>query len=529
IGKGRRAFEREVSFRRSLLKRLRGAFFAHSVGLYLGTLAVLTIGLVLLAALAVEGSGFSFLVTLLALLPASEVAIGLTQWLAGAWVPPRRLPRLDLEKGVPEEGRTMVVIPTLLTTKAGVRDLLEHLEVQALGNMDPRITFAILGDFADASSETMPEDAGILSEAKAGIDELNLRHRGEGRSPFYLFHRKRLSNPEEGCFMGWERKRGKLEEFNRLLRGNAATSYTTQVGDLSLLPSVRFVITLDRDTRLFRDAAKELIGIMLHPLHRPRFDADRGRVTEGYAILQPRVSVTLSSAMGSLFSRFHSGNTGMDPYTTAVSDCSQDLFGEGSYTGKGLYDVDAFSAALEGRVPDDSLLSHDLFEGIHARVGFVSDVEVVDDYPSNVVVHARRQHRWARGDWQLLPWLFPRVPDQKGSRRNVLSALGIWKVFDNLRRSRVPTALFLGFVAACAVLLGSPLWWTLALVGVSLMPVLRPLMRLSAGPDRREPLRVFVRRCWEELGVTFSQVLITLLLLPYHAWLLTHAAAITLL
>src|SRR6185436_12639927 len=262
-------------------------------------------------------------------------------------------------------------------------------------------------------------------------------------------------------------KRGKLEEFNRLLRGDTGTSYTTQIGDLSLLPSIRFVITLDRDTRLFRDAAKELIGIMLHPLHRPRFDPQRGRVTEGYAILQPRVSVTLSSAMGSLFSRFHAGNTGMDPYTTAVSDCSQDLFGEGSYTGKGLYDVDAFSAALEGRVPDNALLSHDLFEGVHARVGYVSDVEVVDDYPSNVMVHARRQHRWTRGDWQLLPWLLPWVPAREGRRRNVLSALGYWKVLDNLRRSLVPVAMLLAFAAAWTVLPGSSLLWTLALVGVS--------------------------------------------------------------
>jgi cyclic beta-1,2-glucan synthetase len=529
VGKGRRAFEREVSFHRSLLKRLRGAFFAHSVALYLGTMAVLTTGLVTLATLAVEGSGYSWAVALLALLPASEAAIGLTQWMVGAWVPPRRLPRLDLEMEVPEEGRTMVVIPTLLTSVQGVRELLEHLEVQALGNMDPRITFAILGDFADAPAEIMPADAEILSEACAGIEGLNLRHRQGGCDPFYLFHRKRLWNPGEDCFMGWERKRGKIEEFNRLLRGDPGTSYTTQVGDRSVLPAVRFVITLDRDTRLFRDAAKDLIGIMLHPLHRPRFDADRGRVTEGYAILQPRVSVTLSSAMGSLFSRFHSGNTGMDPYTTAVSDCSQDLFGEGSFTGKGLYDVDAFRAALEGRVPDNSLLSHDLFEGMHARVGFVSDVEVVDDYPSNVVVHARRQHRWTRGDWQLLPWLFPWVPGREGRRRNVLSGLGLWKVFDNLRRSLVPAALFLGFVAAWTVLPGSPLFWTLALVGVTALPVLRPLMRLRAGPDRREPMGVFVMRVWEELCITISQVLITLLLIPYHAWLMTHAIGVTLL
>jgi len=528
IGKGRRSFEREVLFHRSLLKRLRAGFFSHSVALYLGAIAFLTLGLVVLATLGVKGSGSVFVVALLALLPASELAIGVTQWLVGAWVPPRRLPRLDLEKGVPEEGRTMVVIPTLLTSVEAVRDLLEHLEVQALGNMDPRITFAVLGDYCDAPAETMSEDVGILAEAHAGIDGLNERHRQGGHAPFYLFHRKRLWNPAEQCFMGWERKRGKIDEFNRLLRGDSGTSYTTQVGDLSLLPSVRFVITLDRDTRLFRDAAKDLIGIMLHPLHRARFDPERGRVTEGYAILQPRVSVTVSSAMGSMFSRFHSGNTGMDPYTTAVSDCSQDLFGEGSFTGKGLYDVDAFRAALQDRVPDNSLLSHDLFEGLHARVGFVSDVEVVDDYPSNVVVHARRLHRWTRGDWQLLPWILPWVPDRKGHRRNVLPALGLWKVFDNLRRSLIPAAMFLGFVAAWTILPGSPLLWTLALVGVSSLPILRPLMRLRAGPDRREPLRVFASRVWEELGVTLSQILITLLLIPYHAWVLLVAIGVTL-
>lgn len=528
IGKGRRAFERELSFHRGLGRRLRAAFFAHSVALYLGMIALLTAGFVTLATRAVEGPGWVIAVALLALLPAGELAIGLTQWLACALVPPRRLPRLDLEKGVPEEGRTMVVIPTLLTSVEGVRDLLGHLEVQALGNLDPRITFAVLGDFADAPAEEMPSDAGILSEARAGIEALNLRYRAGGRDPFYFFHRRRLWNPKEDCFMGWERKRGKIEEFNRLLRGDTGTSYTTQVGDLSRLPGVRFVITLDRDTRLFRDAAKELIGIMLHPLHRPRFDPVCGRITDGYAILQPRVSVTLSSAMGSLFSRFHSGNTGMDPYTTAVSDCSQDLFGEGSFTGKGLYDVDAFRASLEGCVPDNSLLSHDLFEGAHARVGFVADVELIDDYPSNVVVHAQRQHRWARGDWQLLPWLFPRVPGRDGRRRNVLSALGLWKVFDNLRRSLVPVALFLGFVAAWTVLPGSPLLWTLALAGVCALPVLRTLSRLVAGPDRREPMGVFAARFREELRVTISQVWITLLLLPYHAGLMAHAVGVTL-
>jgi cyclic beta-1,2-glucan synthetase len=528
VGKGRDAFEKKVAYRRGPLKRLRRFFFVHAVGLYLGTIGLLTVGLASAATLPFYDGATQFIVALLAVLPASEIAIGFVQWLVGAWVPPRRLPRLDLERGVPEEGRTMIVIPTLLTSVEGVRELVEHLEVQALGNMDPNITYAILGDFADAPSETTPGDADILAEATAGIDCLNRRYGPAGRGPFYLFHRKRLLNPKEGCFMGWERKRGKIEEFNRLLRGDATTSYTTQVGDVSILASIKFVITLDRDTRLPRDAAKSLIGIMLHPLHRPRFDARRHRVVEGFAILQPRVSVTLSSATGSLFSKFHAGETGLDPYTTAVSDCYQDLFCEGSFSGKGLYHVDAFRSALEGRVPENSLLSHDLFEGIHARTAFVSDVEVADDYPSNVVFHARRQHRWTRGDWQLLPWLMPWVPFGKERRLNNVPTLGLWKMADNLRRSLVPAALLVGLVAAWTVLPGSPLLWTLALVGVAASPVLRPLMSMGAGTDQREPLRLYVMRSWEELRITSAQVLITLLFIPYHAWLMLHAIAVTL-
>jgi cyclic beta-1,2-glucan synthetase len=527
IGKGRRALEKDVSFHRGPLYRLRGFFFAHAVGLYLGTIAGLTIGMTALATLAVQGWSAKLAVALLTVLPASEAAIGLIQWLVCAWVPPRRLPRLDLQREVPEEGCTMVVIPTLLTSVDGVRDLLEHLEVQAIGNMDPRISFAILGDFTDAPKEEMPADAAILAEARAGIEALNRRHGPEGRGPFFLFHRKRLWNPSEECWMGWERKRGKIEEFNRLLRGDKQTSYTTQVGDFANHPTVRFVITLDRDTRLPRDTAKALIGIMLHPLQRPRFDPQRRRVVEGFSVLQPRISVTLSSASGSLFSRFHAGETGLDPYTSAVSDAYQDLFGEGSYSGKGLYEVDAFRATLEGRVPENSLLSHDLFEGIHARVAFVSDVEVADDYPANIVLHAQRQHRWARGDWQLIPWLLPWIPEGKEKRSNDLPVLGLWKILDNLRRSLVPLSLFLGFVAAWTLLPGSPLLWTLGFIGVAALPVLRPLMHLGIGPDGREPIRVFIMRSLEEFRITGAQVLITVLLIPYHAWLMTHAIAVT--
>ena len=229
-----------------------------------------------------------------------------------------------------------------------------------------------------------------------------------------------------------------------------------EAGDASVFPAVHYCITLDSDTRLPRDAAKKLIGIAAHPLNRPHFDPRLGRVTEGYGILQPRVSVTMASAAGSLFARLYAGHTGVDPYTTAVSDTYQDLFAEGIFTGKGLYDVDAFVAALEGRVPENALLSHDLFEGLYARTALVTDIEVVDDYPASVLAHARRQHRWVRGDWQILWWLFPFVPTRAGLRRNRLPLISRWKILDNLRRSLMAPATVALLLLAWTILPGSP-------------------------------------------------------------------------
>jgi cyclic beta-1,2-glucan synthetase len=300
-------------------------------------------------------------VALLLLLPASELAIAFVQRLAAYLAPPRRLPRLDYQAGVPENARTMVIVPTLLTSLSAVDERIEHLEVIALANLDPHIHFAILSDFADAPARDMPEDEAILQAARAGIEALNARYGAGHANRFYLFHRVRQWNPGENAWIGWERKRGKIEEFNRLLRGATDTSYAVLVGDVAILPMVRYCITLDSDTRLPRDAAKKLIGIIAHPLNRPHYDPRCGRVTAGYGILQPRVSVTMTSAAGSLFARLYAGHTGVDPYTTAVSDTYQDLFGEGIFTGKGLYDVDAFMAALKERVPEYALLSHDLF------------------------------------------------------------------------------------------------------------------------------------------------------------------------
>jgi len=358
IGGGRRTLEADVDYRPGLRQRFRRIIFAHATAFYLGSIGILTaLGVGGAMALA-PGSGADVWVAVLAAIPASELAVSIVQWLVPHLAPPRRLSRLDLRGGVPEEGRTMVVVPTLLTSEARIRTLLEHIEVQALGNVDNRIHFAILSDFEDAPAAEIPGDKELLDAARRGIEALNARY-GQGGDRFYLFHRARRWNPREGTWMGWERKRGKIEELTRLLRG-ATTGFTLQVGDLSVLHKVRYCIVLDSDTRLPRDVARQLIGIALHPLHWPRFDLSVARITEGYGVLQPRVSVTMSSVGGSIFSRIYAGQTGVDPYTTAVSDTYQDLFTEGIYTGKGLIDVDVFTVSLVVRVPEIAVLSHEL-------------------------------------------------------------------------------------------------------------------------------------------------------------------------
>src|SRR5688572_15908393 len=508
IGGGRREFERSVAWHPDIKQRLRRAFFRWATPGYLGTILLGTTLLVAAAVAYASQQGWRGLalvgVALLVAVPASELTIQLLQRVISYLIPPRRLPRIELNE-VPPGARTMVIVPTLLDSVDRVNDLVSHLEVQALGNLDPHIHFAILSDFLDASSETMPHDEEILEAARSGIAALNARH-AEGKADrFFLFHRMRQWNEREGRWMGWERKRGKIEEFNRLLRGATDTSFAVSVGDLSVLPQIKYCITLDSDTRLPRGVARELIGIIVHPLNRPGFNPQVGRVTEGYGILQPRISVTFMSAAGSLFARLYSGHTGVDPYTTAVSDTYQDLYGEGIFTGKGLYDVDAFHAAVDGRVPDNALLSHDLFEGVHARTALVTDVELVDDYPANLLAHARRQHRWVRGDWQILAWLLPIVPTREGFARNPLPAIAKWKIFDNLRRSLVAPALVALLAAAWTFLPGRAGVWTLGALTVVGFPLVSSLLTLFSRVRERQPTRVHVRGVVEELSTSFAQ------------------------
>ncbi|MDY0020242.1 MAG: cellobiose phosphorylase, partial [Anaerolineae bacterium] len=449
-----------VPFTEKVLRQLR----SHPTLMYIGSALALT-GSLLIALLSytlrVGGTVAQTLAAgLLGVIPAMTLSLTLlNHWITHS-LPPRILPKMAFEKGLPGDCATMVVIPVLIKSKEEIVSLLHQLELHYLGNIDPHLTFALLTDFADAPQPEMPGEAELLERLKQGIEQLNQKYRGEP-SPFYLFHRAREWNAAEGCWMGWERKRGKLVEFNHLLTGGGRTSYTVKLGALEILPRIRYVITLDADTTLPRDGARQLVATLAHPLNRAEFDPQTRAVVAGYTVLQPRVSITPTSANASLFSQIFAGDTGIDLYTRAVSDIYQDLFGEGIYTGKGIYDVAAFEQSLQGRVPDNRLLSHDLFEGIHGRAGLVTDIVLYEDYPPHYLAYTRRLHRWVRGDWQLLPWLGPRVPHVSGKLiKSNLSPLDRWKILDNLRRSLVPPAL-MAFLVIGWLWLPGPAWvWT---------------------------------------------------------------------
>jgi cyclic beta-1,2-glucan synthetase len=522
IGNGRRAFEQTLGYRAPPGRRLLRACIAAATPGYLGAIAVLSGFMFMLPLLAADASGagpVSLLVlALLAVVPASDLAIALLNRSVSALVPPRVLPRLELRAGVPLHLRTMVVVPMLLTEAADVEEQIERLEVHYLANPDGDLRFAVLSDWMDAPTPSMPGDGESLDAAREGMARLNRRHGAApgGGERFLLFHRRRIWNEGERVWMGWERKRGKLHELNRLLRGATDTSFLPTG---AVAPSgVRYVITLDADTRLPRGAVDRLVGTIAHPLNRPRFDPGRRRVVEGYAVLQPRVTPPLPGLAGSFFQRLSSGPAGIDPYAAAVSDVYQDLWAEGSYTGKGIYDVDAFEAALAGRVPENALLSHDLFEGVFARAGLVTDVELFESAPSHYGVAAARQHRWARGDWQLLPWIL-------GSR---IPVIGRWKMLDNLRRTMSAPAAFLTLVVAWMTPGTSPAMWSafiLATIAVpSVLPVLGGLVPHRRGISKRSHARAVGR----DVFLAVSQTGLTVTMLAYQAWLMSDAIVRTL-
>ena len=474
IDKGWRQLERTAEVPRSIPEVLRRMSDRFPLLLYLGPTALITAiftGSLLAKAHAGGLRGWPLaLIGFPLLLGASHLAVALANWLATLVATPHLLPRMDFSGGIPPESRSLVVIPTMLTSAQNIEDLVEALEVRFLANRDENLHFGLLTDFRDAREETIPEDEPLLQLAQKRIEELNEKYRSAKGDTFFLFHRPRRWNPRERIWMGYERKRGKLAELNSLLRSGSKDRFSLIVGDIAVLENVKYVITLDTDTQLPRDSAWQFVGAMAHPLNRARYDEDKQRIIGGYGILQPRVAVSLPGMNRSRYARLCGSEPGIDPYTRVVSDVYQDVFGEGSFIGKGIYDVDAFERALKGRFPENRILSHDLLEGCYARAGLLSDVLLYEEYPSRYSADVSRRHRWIRGDWLIARWLLPGVPGSEGSRRkNPLSGLSRWKIFDNLRRSLVSAALTLLLLLGWTVL--SPPWlWTLAVIGTILIP-----------------------------------------------------------
>jgi len=522
IDKGRAQLERTADARLSAWESLKKVGRRFPLPLYLGAILMITAILSggLLAAACFNGvRGFPlWLLGILLLLSVSRLAVGLVNWLATRLAAPSPLPRMDFSKGIPPDELTLAIVPTMLTSTENIERLMDALEVRFLANRDENLRFGLLTDFRDAAEENLPGDEALSSLARRRIEALNQKYGGPKGGTFFLFHRPRQWNPEDRIWMGYERKRGKLAELNSLLRGGAKDNFSLIVGDVRALAKVKYVITLDTDTQLPRDAAWQLVGAMAHPLNRPQYDEAKGRISAGYGILQPRVAVSLPGTNRSRYARMWGSDPGIDPYTQAVSDVYQDLFGEGSFIGKGIYEVDAFERVLRGRFPENRILSHDLIEGCFARSGLVSDVQLYEEYPSRYSADVSRRHRWIRGDWQILRWLLPGVPGQDARfQKNPLSLLSRWKIFDNLRRSLTPLALTLLLLLGWTVL-PLPWLWTLSVIGIIGIPALvTVLVDLFRKPDDVLP-GPHLAGAARSIGRCIGQTVFTLLCLPYEAF-----------
>jgi cellobiose phosphorylase/PAS domain-containing protein len=526
IDRGRTRLEALARFRRSARMIVDRAIRRWPLSAYLFVVMLTTLAVSAAFAFWLWRHGSHYAIWPLApliLICASQFGVGFANWLTTRLAKPKSLPRMDYSSGIPREHRTIVAVPTIISSAEGVQELLEGLEVRFLANRDAHLHFALLTDFNDAAQETMPDDAELVRLAREGIESLNQKYEADRSDIFFLLHRPRRWNAQEAVWMGYERKRGKLMELNARLRG-PCDRFSEIVGEQSILSDVRYVITLDTDTQLPRDAARQMVGAMAHTLNRPIFDAAHERVVEGYSILQPRVGVSLPSSQGSWFTRLFAGDSGVDPYTRVVSDVYQDLFGEGSFIGKGIYDVDAFQQSC-ATFPENAILSHDLLESAHARSALLSDVELYEEYPSRYSTDVSRRHRWMRGDWQIARWLLPRVPALATPLiRNPISALSWWKIFDNLRRSLVPIAMLL-LLLSCWMTLGrgpaiaSTLFVIIVLAAI---PVMDFLAAMIWKPNDLSPLPHW-RLTMQALGKQSLHFLFTLIFLPYDAWISADA------
>jgi cyclic beta-1,2-glucan synthetase len=519
-GKGRDVLLKALSFHPSLMDQIRRSgstplLFLYFCGILAIMLIVASFGYIWLSAC----GWFALPILVLLLFPVSQGAITVVNWAVTLLRTPDLLPKMDYSKGIPREQRTMVVIPTVLSGPEDVSGLLDALEIRYLGNQDDNLLFALLTDLKNAPAQELPGDAETVDLLAAGIVDLNKRYPRGKQDTFFLMHRSRTWNAGEGTWMGYERKRGILEAFSTLLSDKDTHTFSRIVGNQEVLAGIRYVITLDTDTQLPRNSARRLIGTIAHPLNRPVPDPKTRVISEGYGILQPRVAFSLSESGLSYFALIFGGEQGIDPYTRAVSDVYQDAFHEGSFIGKGIYDLEAFTRSVKGQFPENLILSHDLLEGCYARTGLVSDVQVFEEYPVSYLADSRRRHRWIRGDWQIAPWLLPSVPDNSSNaKRNPLSLFSRWKIFDNLRRSLVAPATFLFLIIAWTCL-NSPLFWTAGIVSLYLVP---PLIIASWKLIKKPAQQTWMLHLYDMPQVIMGQLavpLVTLAFLPYEAYI----------
>ena len=519
IDKGIPELERAAGMNRSLMESLSMTIHRFLLLCYLSAITLVTAFItaaVLAQAYRLGSGGWTLvLASIFLVICISSPAVGLVNWLATLLIRPHALPRMDFSSGIPQDLRTLVVVPSVLTSPEKVKDLLEGLEVRYLANRDINLHFGLLTDLGDAKQEIVHEDEHLLRMARQGVEALNEKYHD---NIFFLFPRRRRWDPKEKIWRGYERKRGILGELNSLLRGGSENSFSIITGNVSILPGIKYVITVDEDTKMPYDSARRLVETMAHPLNRPRFDEHKQYVVEGYSILHPRLSSGMPEADRSRFVRLFGGEPGIDPYTREVSDVYQDIFGEGSFTGKGIYDVDAFSQSLGGRFPDNLILSHDLLEGSYARAALVSDVQFYEDYPYRYTTDVSRRHRWIRGDWQIASWLFMRVPGPGGLvMDNPISGLSRWKIFDNLRRSLVTPAQILLLLLAWSILL-QPSFWTTVVVGAILASPLLACIRVILNKPDELPLDQHLHSAERAIVRYLAQAGLSLTFMPYEAF-----------
>ena len=535
VDKGIKVLESQQKKRNKFLPAAAIIVKKHPELMYVLPIGLITAVLVALAVMfsIVYSEANTFLISILAglavLIPSSEIAIVAINRIICRTLPPAIFPRLELKNGIPAEYSTIVAIPTLLPDVKRVRELVHSLENHFLTNKEDNLYFALIGAFRDADKKDMSDDSDIIDAALSGIKDLNERYAGEGPDKFYFFHRERQFNESNNKWISWERKRGALIEFNNLVLGSQDTSFTYLSSHNPPFQQVSYIITLDCDTVLPIGMAKKMIGVLAHPLNKPVIDRQKNIVTDGYGIMQPRIEIDSESTNKSMFSKILTGQEGIDPYSNAISNVYQDLFGEGIFTGKGIYDLKAFHSILNEYIPLNAILSHDLLEGSFLRAGLVTDLKLVDSYPAKYNSYSARQHRWVRGDWQLLPFLFKKIRNSRNERTdNPLSMLSKLKIFDNLRRSLIAPSLIVLLALSFSILPGSMLFWFAFFVTAhSLSMIIEFARHIISGKIFAIKVKRYIPSI-TGLRAIILQNLLSFLFLPHQAWLMVNAITVTL-